>query len=72
MGPDLRDCKQVRVAAGIDIYFCDPHGAWQHATKRKHHGLLRQNSRTALTCHSTAQWTSTGSPPNSTTDRPNA
>ncbi|MBA3428259.1 MAG: IS30 family transposase [Actinobacteria bacterium] len=24
-GPEMRDWKQVRVDAGIDVYFCDPH-----------------------------------------------
>ena len=28
-GPEMRDWHQVAVAAGIDIFFCDPHAPWQ-------------------------------------------
>src|SRR5215207_5149712 len=31
-GPDMRDWKQVRVAADIAIFFCDPHAPWQRGT----------------------------------------
>ena len=41
-GPEMRDWKQVRVAADIEIYFCDPHAPWQRATNENTNGLLRQ------------------------------
>jgi IS30 family transposase len=31
-GPEMRDWKHVSIAAGIDIYFCDPHSAWQRGS----------------------------------------
>ena len=41
-GPEMRDWKQVSVAADIDIYFCDPHAPWQRAANENTNGLLRQ------------------------------
>ena len=41
-GPEMRDWKQVRVAADIDIFFCDPHAPWQRGTNENTNGLLRQ------------------------------
>ena len=41
-GVEMRDWKQVSVAADIDIYFCDPHSPWQRATNENTNGLLRQ------------------------------
>ena len=41
-GVEMRDWKQVRIAADIDIYFCDPHAPWQRATNENTNGLLRQ------------------------------
>jgi IS30 family transposase len=53
-GPEMRDWKQVSVAADIDIYFCDPHSPWQRATNENTNGLLRQYfpKGTDLTVHS--------------------
>jgi len=31
-GPEMRDWKQVKLAADIAIFFCDPHKPWQRAT----------------------------------------
>ena len=41
-GPEMRDWKEVSVAADIDIYFCDPHSPWQRGTSENTNGLLRQ------------------------------
>jgi IS30 family transposase len=71
-GIEMRDWQQVSVAADIDVYFCDPHAPWQRATCENTNGLLRQYFPRAPTCPSTAPWTSSGSPPSSTTDHGNA
>jgi IS30 family transposase len=41
-GPEMRDWKMVRVDAGIEIFFCDPHKPWQRGTNENTNGLLRQ------------------------------
>jgi len=41
-GPEMRDWKQVRVDAGIEVYFCDPHAPWQRGSNENTNGLLRQ------------------------------
>jgi transposase, IS30 family len=41
-GVEMRDWKQVQIAADIAIYFCDPHSPWQRATNENTNGLLRQ------------------------------
>jgi len=41
-GPEMRDWKQLRVDAGIEVYFCDPHAPWQRGTNENTNGLLRQ------------------------------
>jgi IS30 family transposase len=53
-GIEMRDWKQVSVAADIDIYFCDPHSPWQRGTSENTNGLLRQYfpKGTDLTVHS--------------------
>jgi IS30 family transposase len=41
-GVEMRDWKQVTVAADIAIFFCDPHSPWQRGTNENTNGLLRQ------------------------------
>jgi IS30 family transposase len=41
-GPEMRDGKQVRVDAGIEVYFCDPHAPWQRGSNENTNALLRQ------------------------------
>jgi transposase, IS30 family len=41
-GPEMRDWKQIRVDAGIEIFFCDPHAPWQRGSNENTNGLLRQ------------------------------
>jgi hypothetical protein len=72
-GIEMRDWKQVSVAADIDTSI---------SVTRTHHGnapptrtptgCCASTSRRAPTSQCTARSTSTGSPPNSTTDRANA
>jgi IS30 family transposase len=41
-GPEMRDWKQIRIDAGIDVFFCDPHAPWQRGSNENTNGLLRQ------------------------------
>ena len=41
-GPEMRDWQQVKVAADIEVFFCDPHAPWQRGTNENTNGLLRQ------------------------------
>ena len=47
-GVEMRDWKQVTVAADIAIYFCDPHSPWQRGTNENTNGLLRQYFPTCM------------------------
>jgi transposase, IS30 family len=62
-GPEMRDWKDVSVAADIDIYFCDPHAPWQRGTSENTNGLLRQYfpKGTDLSVHSAIdlEWVAT-------------
>jgi IS30 family transposase len=41
-GAEMRDWKQIRIDAGIEVYFCDPNSPWQRGTNENTNGLLRQ------------------------------
>ncbi|YCK81835.1 IS30 family transposase [Arthrobacter sp. D3-18] len=41
-GTEMRRHKEVKIAADIDIYFCDPHSPWQRGSNENTNGLLRQ------------------------------
>lgn len=55
-GVEMRDWKQVKMAADIAIFFCDPHSPWQRPTNENTNGLLRQYfpKGTDLSMHSEA------------------
>ena len=41
-GTEMARHTQIRVAAGLPVYFCDPHSPWQRGSNENTNGLLRQ------------------------------
>jgi transposase, IS30 family len=41
-GTEMTRHPEIAAAAGLDIYFCDPHSPWQRGSNENTNGLLRQ------------------------------
>jgi len=41
-GGEMAQHVQLKIAAGIEVYFCDPHSPWQRPSNENTNGLLRQ------------------------------
>ncbi len=41
-GLEMRNHRQIRIATGLEIYFCDPGKPWQRGSNENTNGLLRQ------------------------------
>ena len=41
-GAEMSQHARLRIDAGVEVYFCDPHSPWQRGTNENTNGLLRQ------------------------------
>jgi IS30 family transposase len=66
-GAELAQHARVKIDAGVQVYFCDPHSPWQRGTNENTNGLLRQYfpKGTDLSIHSIEQVTAVAAALNS-------
>src|SRR5207245_9322302 len=41
-GSEMSNHLQLKIATGLEVYFCDPHSPWQRGSNENTNGLLRQ------------------------------
>ena len=41
-GREMSGHQAIKIHAGLDVYFCDPHSPWQRGSNENTNGLLRQ------------------------------
>ncbi len=71
-GPEMRDWKQVHIAAAIDVFFCDPYARGSVAPMRTPTACCASTSPKAPTSPPSPRPSWTPSPTSSTTDPANA
>jgi IS30 family transposase len=66
-GAELSQHARLKIDAGLQVYFCDPHSPWQRGTNENTNGLLRQYfpKGTDLSMHSLEEITAVAAALNS-------